>query len=109
MADPQPVHLSVPLRRTPTGELAVDPQDSDAEVEACVFAIANTPTGWRIDLPEFGTPRATHMRGGLNTGQLERTIALWEPRADIIDLRESGKLADLAQGVQTVELDIGEE
>jgi hypothetical protein len=108
MPDPQPVHLSIPLRRTPTGELATDPQDSDAEVDACVFAIANTPLGWRIDLPEFGTPRATHMRGGLNAGQLERTIALWEPRADIIGLRQTGRLRDLAHGVQVAELDIAE-
>jgi hypothetical protein len=87
-------HLSLPLRlRTlPDGSrtLATDLQDSDQEISACIFAIANTRPGHRLDLLDFGTPRYAHRRGGVDADELERTIALWEPRADIELMRAQG-------------------
>lgn len=105
MADPAPVHLSIPFRRGPDGHLAEDPQDSPEEIDACLFAIANTPHGWRDDLPEFGTPGQAFKRGGADLGQLERTFALWEPRASIEALRDTGRLQELADGLDRVSVE----
>jgi hypothetical protein len=107
MADPLPVHLSVPLRRVPGTEgltLATDLQGSEAEVDACVYAAVNTPLGWRVDLPEFGRPGQVHRRGGANLAEIERVIAMWEPRADLIALRNSGKLGELARGLDIISI-----
>lgn len=93
-------HLSLPLRlrSLPDGTrtLATDPQDSDAEISACIFAIANTRPGHRLDLLDFGTPRYAHRRGGIDVDELERTIALWEPRADIELMRSTGDFRTIA-------------
>jgi phage baseplate assembly protein W len=105
--------MAVPLRRINrpdgTGGHATVDEGSPEEVSQCVYAVANTPTGHRIDLPEFGTSpagRGAHRRGGVDAAALERAIALWEPRADLSALRESGALALLAleQGVDNVML-----
>jgi hypothetical protein len=108
----EPVHLSVPLRRvsTPAGlTLATDPQGSEAEVDACVFAAINTPLGWRTDLPEFGRPGQAYRRGGANLAEIERVIAMWEPRADLVALRQAGKLAQMAAGLDVVTISEPEE
>jgi hypothetical protein len=102
MADPAPVHLSVPFRRGPDGHLAEDAQDSPEEIGACLFAIANTRPGDRDDLPEFGTPGQAFQRNGADLGQIERALALWEPRASVEALRNSGYLRELAEGVDRV-------
>jgi phage baseplate assembly protein W len=107
MPDPLPVHLSVPLRRIPGPDgltLATDLQGSEAEVDACVYAAVNTPLGWRVDLPEFGRPGQTFRRGGANLAEIERTIAMWEPRADLEALRQSGRLADLMNGLDVISI-----
>lgn len=104
------MHLAVPLRREtrPDGTrgLALHEQDSPEEITACIYAVLNTPVGHRTDLPEFGRPGQTFRRIGADLGALERTVALWEPRADLITLRESGRLAELAmeQGTDTVRI-----
>jgi phage baseplate assembly protein W len=94
-------HIAVPLRRVtrPGGEqgLATAEQDSPEEIDACVFAVLNTRQGHRTDLPEFGSPRSAHRRGGADLAALEHAVALWEPRADIIALRETGRLIELAR------------
>jgi hypothetical protein len=105
MADPAPVHLSIPFRLTPTGHLAEDQQDSPQEIDACLFAIANTRPGDRDDLPEFGTPGQAYRRGGADLGQIERSLALWEPRASTEALRDSGRLAELADGLDRVTIE----
>jgi phage baseplate assembly protein W len=82
-------------------------QDSRDEISACVFAVLNTPLGHRTDLPEFGRPGQAHKRGGADLAGLERAVALWEPRADLIALRESGLLAEMAReaGLDTVRIE----
>lgn len=103
-------HIAVPIRRATrpdgTAGLALHEQDSPEEIDACTYAVLNTPTGHRIDLPEFGSPRQTHRRGGADLAALERSVALWEPRADLIALRDSGRLAEMAreQGMDTIRL-----
>jgi hypothetical protein len=94
-------HIAVPLRKTNRADgsgqgLALHEQDSPDEIGACVYAVLNTRTGHRIDLPEFGTPGQAFRRGGADLAALERGVALWEPRADLIMLRESGRLAEFA-------------
>lgn len=104
-------HIAVPLRRITRadgsgGGLALHEQDSPEEIDACTYAVLNTPVRHRIDLPEFGTPGQAHRRNGADLAALERVIALWEPRADIIALRDSGTLQSIAaameQGLDTV-------
>lgn len=94
-------HIAVPLRKITRADrsgqgLALHEQDSPEEIGACVYAVLNTRTGQRIDLPEFGTPGQAFRRNGADLAAVERTLALWEPRADLIALRESGRLAALA-------------
>lgn len=103
-------HIGVPIRLTrrsdgTTGATLVE-QDSPEDIDACTFAVLNTPVGHRIDLPEFGTPGQAHRRGGADLAMLERTIALWEPRADLIALRDSGLMARMAleAGIDTVRI-----
>lgn len=108
MADPAPVHLSVPFRRGPNGHLAEDGQDSPEEIDACLFAIANTRPGDRDDLPEFGTPGQAYHRGGADLGQIERALALWEPRASVEAMRDTGRLeqlSELAAGLDRVRVE----
>jgi hypothetical protein len=108
----EPVHLSIPLRRvmTPDGlKLATDVQGTAAEVDACVFAAINTPLGWRTDLPEFGRPGQAHRRGGANLAEIERVISMWEPRADLVALRDSGRLAEMAADFDVVTISESEE
>jgi phage baseplate assembly protein W len=103
-------HIAVPLRRAtrPDGTrgLALHEQDSPEEITACIAAVLNTPTGHRIDLPEFGTPRQEHRRGGADLAILERSIALWEPRADVDAMRDTGALTEMAResGLDTVRI-----
>jgi hypothetical protein len=96
MADPLPVHLSVPLRRVPGTEgltLATDLQGSEAEVDACVYAAVNTPLGWRVDLPEFGRPGQVHRRGGVarrplaGVGRVARELRRGDDRRERADGR----------------------
>lgn len=84
--------------------LATVEQDSPEEVEACVLGILRTPLGWRTDLPEFGCPDPAHEQGGPSLVEIERSVALWEDRIDVLATRESGRLADLAlqAGGQTI-------
>jgi hypothetical protein len=94
-------HIAIPLRRITRSDgsgqgFALAEQDSPEEVGACVFAVLNTRVGHRIDLPEFGTPGQAYRRGGADLAALERCVALWEPRADVMMLRESGALAAVA-------------
>lgn len=98
------VHLSVPLRIVGT-QLAYEQQDSQAEIEQCVFAILNTRVGHRIDLPEFGLPDQTHRVGGADLDEIERTVHLWEERADLRALHVSGRLDELAATTDLVELE----
>lgn len=93
-------HFAIPLRRVgATGTLAEVEQDSEADVDACIEGIMRTPVGWRVDLPEFGTPDPAHEQGGPNLQEVEDAVALWEDRADVRVLRESGRLAELAAGL----------
>jgi hypothetical protein len=101
-------HIAVPLRKITRADrsgqgLALHEQDSPEEVTACVFAVLNTRTGHRIDLPEFGTPGQAFRRGGADLAALERNVALWEPRADLIALREGGVLAGMAMESESLD------
>lgn len=99
-------HIAVPLRRVqrPDGSgqgLALYEQDSPEEIDACVFAVLNTPLGHRIDLPEFGTPDQAFRRGGADLAAIERTLAVWEPRADAVASRDPGRFVREAESVSS--------
>lgn len=86
--------------------MALVEQDSPEDVDACTYAVLNTRVGHRTDLPEFGTPGQAFRRGGADLAAIERCVALWEPRADLIALRDTGALERMAmeQGQDTIKL-----
>lgn len=81
-------------------------QDSDEDVDACVYAILATPLGHLTHLPEFGTPDQAFRQGGADLDELERCVEQWEDRADVAALRDSGRLAELAAGTDRVSVEI---
>jgi phage baseplate assembly protein W len=107
MADEQAPHLHVPL--TLSGDrLVVDEQDSAAELEACAFAILNTPLGHRIDLPDFGTPDQAHQQGGAQLDELISAVQAWDERIDLLALRDDGTLDDLLARCERIRVSLAE-
>lgn len=95
-------HLSVPLQRTGS-RLAVVEQDSPADQEQRLYAVLNTRLGTRVDLPDFGSPDSAFSQGGVDLDELERSASIWLD-FDVAAARESGQLAELAQGLDRVQL-----
>lgn len=106
MTDRVAEHLSVPLRRARGGALQTVPQDSTEEIEQCVAAILRTRVGHRDDLPAFGTPDQAFTRGGVDLDEVERSIVMWEDRADVLVMRDTGRLVELAAGVDRVTVSV---
>lgn len=95
-------HLSVPLARTGS-RLATVEQDSPADQEQRLYAVLNTRLGTRVDLPDFGTPDWAFSQGGVDLDEVERSASIWLD-FDVSAARESGQLAELAQGLDRVQL-----
>lgn len=79
-------HLSIPLRVTPSGGLAVNEQDGIDDVTQCVRVLLATQAGSRIDSVEYGIHDPTFAvsrSGQLDTADLEAAVAEWEPRAEV--------------------------
>jgi hypothetical protein len=95
-------HLATPFRLARntdgTRSLAVNEQGSDEDANSRIFAVLNTPTGWLIHMPEFGRPGLTFLRPAATTHEIERVLAMWVPDVDLIALRDSGRIAELADG-----------
>jgi phage baseplate assembly protein W len=72
-------HFSLPFRFTP--QAAVTAQDSVEEIVDCVLAILLCPTGYRVELPEFGIDNPVFTTQPVDVDALRTAIALWEPRA----------------------------
>lgn len=75
-------HLAFPMRMAGRN-VAVNEQDSYEEVRDCVNLIIRTDLGARITMPEMGTVDPTFNDFRVIAGQIEDTVAQFEPRADI--------------------------
>lgn len=101
MADIIIPHLALPLKmRFDNVGFAVNEQDSLEDIVDCVETILRFPSGFRIDVPEFGTPdQAFHARGASGI-EIKTAILEWEPRADILVDAEQDAMDELISRVQ---------
>lgn len=76
-------HFDLPFRFE-LGAAVVVEQDTTEDVLACVAAILLYPLGWRPEAPTFGLRDPTFTEGAVNTGELARALAEWEPRAETL-------------------------
>ncbi|HTU13701.1 MAG TPA: GPW/gp25 family protein [Solirubrobacterales bacterium] len=74
-------HIKLPLTFTDWGTAVVE-QDSAEEIRQCVELVLRTPTGSRVEVPEFGIDDLAFSR---STDRIEeevlRAVDEWEPRA----------------------------
>ena len=76
-------HFAFPFTRDPaTGHAAEVEQDSIEDVTGCVQVVLITPRGWRVELPEFGTPDPTFSTPpAADIEVMRKAVSDWEPRA----------------------------
>jgi phage baseplate assembly protein W len=74
-------HLKVPFKWGANGHAEVVEQNSPEDVIQCVYAILNTPRGFRLEIPDFGVRKGVLEENGPNLTQLEAALLEWEPRA----------------------------
>lgn len=74
-------HLKIPFKFGHNGHAEVVEQDSDDDVTQCVFAVLNTPVGFRLEIPTFGVRKAVLEDNGPSLPMLEAALEEWVPRA----------------------------
>lgn len=74
-------HLAIPLQLSGTGGFAVVEQDGLDEIAQSIAVCVATPVGSRIEVPDYGTPRAEFV--GPSPADITAALAEWEPRADL--------------------------
>lgn len=72
-------HFSVPFRVDGTGRFVTVEQDTPEEIAQCVAVIIGTPEGSRVEVPDFGCPRAEFV--GPDPAGIVAAVEDWEPRA----------------------------
>lgn len=90
-------HFQVPFAWDADGHAKVVEQDSTEEVQQCVEAIVRTPVGHRLELPTAGMPDMVFDQGGPLIGPVERAIANWEPRANVVLDLDHDDIADMLE------------
>ena len=90
-------HLAQPFQYI-RGAAAVVDQDSPDEVAQCVATVLAYPTGFALELPEFGTP-PQELQAPINVAVIEAAVTRWEPRARA---NADAGLIDLASLTQSV-------
>lgn len=73
-------HFQVPFVFREGSALCVE-QNSDADIMQCANAIARTPRGYRLELPEFGVQNPILEENGPSLQELHHALDLFEPRA----------------------------
>lgn len=73
-------HFSLPFRIV-AGTPAVTEQDTLEEIADCVEAIIRTPSGTRLELPDFGIPEQSFSLNGADPAPIAAAVQEWEPRA----------------------------
>lgn len=81
-------------------DFAVSEQDTLDEITDCVQAIIRYPVGYRIELPEFGTPDQTFHVAGPSTAEIQAALQRWEPRATTLTT------AELEEALATVRVEV---
>lgn len=76
-------HLQVPFILQGDGTWAVWQQDTIDEVGQSVEVVCGTLPGERTVVPTYGLPDQTFTGPQPNVGVITRTIAAWEPRAQV--------------------------
>jgi phage baseplate assembly protein W len=92
-------HFDYPFRFA-TPQAAVVEQDSIEEIVECCFAIMLCPSGYRVELPEFGIDDQTFASPHVDSAAISTAIETWEPRA-LATL--SGEIDDVDELVQRVQ------
>lgn len=77
-------HFELPFRWGHDGHAPCVEQDSEEDIEQCVFAIINTPTGFRLESPTFGVRPMVLEENAPSLPLLQAAIAEWEPRAHAV-------------------------
>lgn len=83
MAKPNEPHFSYPFRFGSGADkhALVNEQGTDEDIIDCVIAICKTPTGFRLDLPDFGVPELLFDEMPLRIDDVETALEKWEERA----------------------------
>jgi phage baseplate assembly protein W len=74
-------HFKVPFKFGSQGSALVVEQDSPDDITQCVFAVLNTPVGFRLEIPSFGVNKSILEENGPSHDQLLAALEEWEPRA----------------------------
>lgn len=73
--------FALPLRLDGRGRFATVTVDSVDDIASCVAVVLATPVGSRVEIPEFGSPRAEFV--GPDPAGMVAAVREWEPRASI--------------------------
>ena len=99
-------HFDLPFRFNTSGggsdgpSAAVVEQDSIDEIAVCVLAILLCPTGFRVELPEFGLNDPTFSIPRLDIEMMRQQIEVWEPRAQVLLESSQDAYDELVQRAQ---------
>jgi phage baseplate assembly protein W len=89
-------HFDYPFRLNAQGYAAEIEQDSLNEIAIAALAVLKTPSGFRLELPEFGIREPALQEGGPSLSAIKTALSTWEPRAlyslDSVDLDALSKL-----------------
>jgi hypothetical protein len=83
MTLPEVPHFFFPFQWDADGHALAVEQDSEDDVASCVKCVILTPTGWRTQVPEFGTNQLPFMAQA-DRSFLQDSIVRGEPRAEAI-------------------------
>lgn len=75
-------HLALPMRLV-GGSYVTRQQDTDAEAADCVKAILSFQINSRDEDPDFGIADPTFQTQPIDTDEIARAIAEYEPRVDV--------------------------
>lgn len=74
-------HLALPLHLDGTGRFAALEQDGLDDIAQNAAVCLATPVGSRVEVPEYGSPRAEFV--GVDPEGMAAAVTAWEPRADL--------------------------
>lgn len=93
-------HLAFPVQLSSSGQLLVNEQGSDEEVEDCIAVILTWPQGTREGFETFGTPPQLFASGGPDLAEIRDAVVEDEPRA--ADVRDELIRRSIRKGVGEV-------
>jgi phage baseplate assembly protein W len=91
--------LAIPVRLSGT-KLATVEQDTQDEVAQCVYAVAATELGTRVERRDFGVTSPLFRQGGADLAEIQAAVERWEPRASIETKQ------DLVEAMDTIRIEV---